>query len=199
MRSSTGSSQTTLPLPGDLQDTIPVDHLERPENPKFHRSLRIVSADRNDLSEDGRILPPDRPQRSVTDKEESHDPERSSPGPCPRGCGRGRDRCGTAVNGDANVDPLAVSYLAGHGLSPSEVKSRTQGDCSHQVKAASCYAMLDRSATSGASTRSARSVGFDWSDAGIGAAATFGLVLVLGGAGAGISSRRGHRRQMAGA
>ena len=46
------------------------------------------------------------------------------------------------------VDPLAVGYLIGQGLSRSEVTSLTTGACSHQVKAASCYAMLNRSATS---------------------------------------------------
>lgn len=40
------------------------------------------------------------------------------------------------------IDPLAVSYLIGYGLSPSEVKSWTVGACSHQVKSESCYAML---------------------------------------------------------
>jgi hypothetical protein len=44
------------------------------------------------------------------------------------------------------VDPLAVSYLMGKGLSPSEVTSWTTGACSHQVKAASCYALLERTA-----------------------------------------------------
>jgi hypothetical protein len=40
------------------------------------------------------------------------------------------------------VDPLAVSYLMGKGLSPSEVSSWTTGACSHRVRAASCYAMF---------------------------------------------------------
>lgn len=44
------------------------------------------------------------------------------------------------------VDPLAVSYLLGQGLSPSEVTSWTTGTCSQQVKAASCYAMFEQSA-----------------------------------------------------
>ena len=42
------------------------------------------------------------------------------------------------------VDPLAVGYLIGQGLSPSEVTSWTTGACSHKVKARSCYAMLQR-------------------------------------------------------
>ena len=40
------------------------------------------------------------------------------------------------------VDPLAVGYLIGQGLSRSQVTSWTTGACSHQVKAATCYAML---------------------------------------------------------
>src|SRR5262245_53590530 len=40
------------------------------------------------------------------------------------------------------ADPLAVGYLIGKGLSPSEVTSWTTGPCSYQAKAASCYAML---------------------------------------------------------
>jgi hypothetical protein len=46
------------------------------------------------------------------------------------------------------IDPLAVSYLMGQGLSPSEVTSWTVGACSHQVKAASCYAMFGSAADS---------------------------------------------------
>jgi len=45
------------------------------------------------------------------------------------------------------VDPLAVGYLIGHGLTPSEVTSWTTGACSHRVKDASCYAMLNPSVT----------------------------------------------------
>jgi len=44
------------------------------------------------------------------------------------------------------VDPLAVSYLMGQGLSPSEVTSWTVGACSHEVKDPSCYAMLGSAA-----------------------------------------------------
>jgi hypothetical protein len=40
------------------------------------------------------------------------------------------------------VDPLAVSYLMGMGLSPSQVSSWTVGACSHEAKTASCYAMF---------------------------------------------------------
>ena len=91
------------------------------------------------------------------------------------------------------VDPLAVGYLTGQGLSPSEVTSWTQGACSHQAKAASCYAMFRSPAVS---TQIGRSIGFQWGDAGIGAGFTLGIVLLLGGVGAGlIISRRNGRHQ----
>jgi hypothetical protein len=94
------------------------------------------------------------------------------------------------------VDPLAADYLIGQGLTPSQVSSWTTGACSHQVKAASCYAMFKSAATS--STQITRSTGFQWGDAGIGAGFTLGIVLLLGGAGAGLLiSRQNRRRQMA--
>ena len=64
------------------------------------------------------------------------------------------------------------------------------GACSQRVKDASCYAMFKSAATS--STQVVRSTGFQWGDAGIGAGFTLGIVLLLGGAGAGvlISRRR---------
>ena len=46
------------------------------------------------------------------------------------------------------VDPLAVGYLTGLGLSPAEVKSWTVGACSRANKPASCFAALDRTAAS---------------------------------------------------
>jgi len=96
------------------------------------------------------------------------------------------------------VDPLAVGLLAGYGLSPSEVTSWTAGPCSHQVKDSSCYSMLDPTSAAAASTQIARSIGFQWGDAAIGAGATLGIVLLLGGAGAGLLlSRQNRRRQIA--
>lgn len=44
------------------------------------------------------------------------------------------------------VDPLAVSYLTGQGLTASQVASWTTGTCSQQTKPASCYAMFKTSA-----------------------------------------------------
>jgi hypothetical protein len=79
------------------------------------------------------------------------------------------------------VDPLAVSYLRSQGLTPSEVVDWTTGACSHEVKAASCFAVFDRN-TSDVATAST-STGFAWGDAGIGAAATLGIVLLAMGLG----------------
>ena len=86
----------------------------------------------------------------------------------------------------AKVDPLAQSYLLGQGLTPDEVTSWTVGSCSHETKAASCYAMLQPTATIATGT-----IGFHWGDAGIGAAATLGILLLLGGLGVTLISRRG--------
>ena len=89
------------------------------------------------------------------------------------------------------VDPLAVSYLMGRGLSPSQVKSWTVGACSHRVKDASCYAMFPSQV---ASTEVVRSNGFQWDDAGIGAGFTLGIVLACAGAGL-LISRQNRRQQ----
>ena len=42
----------------------------------------------------------------------------------------------TGTQAGTTVDPLAVSYLRGQGLTPAEVTSWTTGDCSHETKAA---------------------------------------------------------------
>jgi hypothetical protein len=102
-------------------------------------------------------------------------------------------RSANLANGAAKVDPLAVSYLMGQGLSPSEVTSWTVGACSHQVKDASCYAMFEPISTLVAPS----SVGFSWGDAGIGAGATLGIVLLLGGVGASFVSRQNRRHRVA--
>jgi hypothetical protein len=90
------------------------------------------------------------------------------------------------------VDPLAVSYLIGQGLSPSEVASWTTGACSQRVKDAACYAMF-RPVASG-STQVTGSTGFQWGDAGIGAGFAAGIFLLLGGAGAALLIARQNRR-----
>jgi hypothetical protein len=93
------------------------------------------------------------------------------------------------------ADPLAVGYLIGQGLSPSQVTSWTVGACSHRVKDASCYAMFPSRAA--APTQGVHSTGFQWGDAGIGAGFTLGIVLLLGGAGAGLLIARRNGRQQA--
>ena len=93
------------------------------------------------------------------------------------------------------IDPLAVGYLQGLGLSPSEVESWTVGACSQAVKPASCYAILDRAqraAEAGSSGSAAPIGGFDWGDAGIGAGAAMGLVLLIAGLGAMLVTYRRH-------
>jgi len=66
--------------------------------------------------------------------------------PLPRYYGSTSPYAAQGLRGDQarTVDPLAVSYLIGKGLSPSEVTSWTTGACSHKVKARSCYAILQR-------------------------------------------------------
>ena len=66
--------------------------------------------------------------------------------PLPRYYGSTSPYAAQGQRGDQarTVDPLAVGYLIGKGLSPSEVTSWTTGACSHKVKARSCYAILER-------------------------------------------------------
>ena len=66
------------------------------------------------------------------------------------------------------------------------------GDCSHEVKPSSCYAMFPQTAT-----LVAGSAGFSWGDAGIGVGATLGVVFLLGGLGAALLSRHNRRPPMA--
>jgi hypothetical protein len=98
------------------------------------------------------------------------------------------------------VDPLAVSYLTGRGLTPAEVKSWTVGACSHATKDVSCFAVFDRGATAVTSSTVGSSGAFDWSDAGIGAGVAIGVLLLIGGMGAGfLLSRQTRRREAASA
>lgn len=100
------------------------------------------------------------------------------------------------------VDPLAVGYLMGRGLTPSEVRDWTTGACSHESKPASCFAALDRGsvAVSSATAPSSAPAGFDWGDAGIGAGAGLGIALLLVGMGmAFVISRHNRRRHVVGA
>ena len=114
----------------------------------------------------------------------------------------GPSRGANLTDDGATVDPFAVSYLMGQGLTPSQVRSWTVGVCSQRVKTPSCYAMFKPAATSSAATSSTKEVtgstGFQWSDAVIGAGFTLGIVLLLGGAGAGLLiSRRNGRHEAA--
>ncbi len=104
-------------------------------------------------------------------------------------------------NGRQAVDPLAVSYLRNQGMSPGEIKVATQGvdplAASYirnggfpQVSTAKPMDPLAASYIRNggfpqASTEvAATNAGFDWTDAGIGSAATLGAILLLAGLGA---------------
>jgi len=95
--------------------------------------------------------------------------------------GRNGGRVGdlSSVTG-AKADPLAVSYLSSFGLSPGEIADWTVGICSHETRPASCFAAFDRTPTQVQTTTSGS---FAWGDAGIGAAATLGVVLLTMGLG----------------
>ena len=97
------------------------------------------------------------------------------------------------------VDPLAISYLAGMGLTPAQIKDWTVGVCAQGAKKpAVCFAPFHQ--TSASRPTVASSSGFRWGDATIGAAATLGTVLLLGGLGAIlVMSRHGRRRTIASA
>ena len=92
------------------------------------------------------------------------------------------------------VDPLAVGYLIGQGLTPSQVTSWTTGACSHAVKDASCYAMFRATAT--VPTPTTGSTGFQWGDAGIGAGFVL-VIVILGSAAVGLLFSRQNRRNQA--
>ena len=96
------------------------------------------------------------------------------------------------------VDPLAISYLSGMGLTPAQIKDWTVGVCAHAKKPAVCFAPFQH--TSASTPTVASSSDFKWGDATIGAAATLGTVLLLGGIGAIlVTSRNGRRRTIASA
>ena len=113
----------------------------------------------------------------------------------------GPSRGANLTDDGATVDPLAVSYLIGYGLTPSQVRSWTVGACSQRLKATSCYAMFKPAWWSSATTSSTKqltdSTGFQWGDAGIGAAFTLGALLLIGGVGTGLLLSRKNRRRVA--
>jgi hypothetical protein len=109
------------------------------------------------------------------------------------------DRAGTigvggvtlGSRGRVPIDSLAASYLREMGLTPSQIESWAVGACSHEVKPVECFPP----STSNAPAPPVGSRTFDWADAGIGAGATLGLVLLLAGLGAVVVTGREHRRR----
>jgi hypothetical protein len=105
---------------------------------------------------------------------------------------------GHALRPQPKVDPLAVSWLTGQGLSPSEVRDWTVGACSNRVKPTRCYSAFATSAgpeRAAVPAQAGRSGGFHWGDAGIGAGATLGILLMLGALGAAFILRKTGRQQ----
>jgi hypothetical protein len=88
------------------------------------------------------------------------------------------------------IDPLAVSYLQGQGFSPGEIKVLVgQGD-----PLAISY-VRNHGFPQAPTQIVGTSAGFSWSDAGIGAGATLGLVLLLAGVGGALVITRQNRRR----
>ena len=94
-------------------------------------------------------------------------------------------------SGRVPIDSLAASYLRNMGLTPSQIESWAVGACSHEVKPVECFPP----STSNAPVPPVGSRTFDWADAGIGAGATLGLVLLLAGLGAVVVTGREYRRR----
>jgi hypothetical protein len=118
-------------------------------------------------------------------------------GPCseavkPAACFGPTRGAGLVAGSRKPVDPLAAGYLMGKGLSRSEIESWTAGTCSRAVKPASCFAMLDRAAPTTSAAGPSRS-GFDWGDAGIGAGAAVGVLLLLAAMASGFAVSRQNR------
>ena len=92
-------------------------------------------------------------------------------------------------------DPLAISYLRGLGLTRAQIDEWTTGVCAQAVRPAVCS--LPLSQVGADATVPVASVGFNWGDAGIGAGATLGAVLLLAGIGAMLVTSRHSRRRIA--
>jgi hypothetical protein len=91
-----------------------------------------------------------------------------------------------------------VSWLIGQGLSAREIRDWTVGACSNRTKPTWCYSAFERSAAptqAAAPAEAGRSSGFHWGDAGIGAGAALGIVLMLMGLGAALIGRKNGRQQ----
>jgi hypothetical protein len=96
----------------------------------------------------------------------------------------------TDPNGRQVADPLAVSYLQGQGFSPGEIKVLVgQGD-----PLAVSY-LRNHGFPQAPTQIVGTSDGFSWSDAGIGAGATLGVVLLVAGLAGGIAIARQNRRR----
>jgi len=91
------------------------------------------------------------------------------------------------------IDPLAISYLRNLGMNQAQIDEWTTGVCAQAVRPAVCSLPLSEVDTAAAAQES--SVGFSWSDAGIGAGATLGLVLLLAGVGGAFAISRNSRRR----
>jgi hypothetical protein len=96
------------------------------------------------------------------------------------------------------MDPLAISYLRNLGMNQAQIDEWTTGVCAQAHRPAVCSLPLSDVAATSVVTES--SSGFSWSDAGIGAGATLGFVLLLAGlGGAFVISRQNRRRHVASA
>jgi hypothetical protein len=74
------------------------------------------------------------------------------------------------------------SFARLEGMTPRAIAAWTSGVCSHRVKPAECFTTY--ASGSQPVDVAAGGGGFHWGDAGIGAAAAFGLFLLVGGLGA---------------
>jgi hypothetical protein len=91
------------------------------------------------------------------------------------------------------IDPLAVSYLRGQGFSPGEIKVLVG-----QADPLAVGYVRNNGFPQAPTPIVGASAGFDWSDAGIGAGAALGFVLLLVGfGGAFVISRQNRRRHVA--
>jgi hypothetical protein len=96
------------------------------------------------------------------------------------------------------IDPLAMSYLRNLGMNQAQIDEWTTGVCAQADRPAVCELPLSAVATP--TVVEEISGGFSWSDAGIGAGATLGIVLLLVGlGGALVISRHNRRRHVASA
>ena len=88
------------------------------------------------------------------------------------------------------IDPLAVSYLQGQGFSPGEIKVLVG-----QADPLAVSYVRNNGFPQAPTPIVGASAGFDWSDAGIGAGAALGFVLLLAGVGGALVISRNNRRR----